>query len=408
MLAQLPQFFQLFLSGFGKSVWIAILCIPFPRDDDLSSIFIGQPPVTQNVRRIAVKAGGIKFRILNKFGFFHRGLARGSIGQGNARAHVAFRIWKVRSGITMAATKKRNNGKPQTAKQGKERPPKIPGLSARPVWQGHLRLSLVSCPVALYKATSRANDISFHLLNPETNNRIRMIPTDPENGPVNRSDLVRGYEIEKNRYVILTDEDLDSVKLETTHTLDIERFVDASNIDRLFWDNPYVLLPTDDVAANAYAVIREAMVESNRIALGRVVMHTRERLMAIEPRDKGLLTYSLRMRDEVVNIAKALESVPAARPHPQMVEIAGRIIEQLEGAFDPSAFRNRYEEALRDLIESKEKGQKPAVVAPPASPSNVIDLMAALKKSLGAQRSQEKARTKTAAASARTHKKRAR
>src|ERR1043166_1198987 len=183
--------------------------------------------------------------------------------------------------------------------------PKNPGLSARPVWQGHLRLSLVSCPVALYKATTKANDISFNLINPETNNRIRMIPTDPEPGPVNRSDLVRGYEIEKNRYIIVSDEELDAVKLETTHTLDIERFVSADSIDRLFWDVPYILLPTDDIAANAYAVIRAAMADTNHIALGRVVMHTRERLMAIEPRENGLVASTLRMRDEVVNMAKA-------------------------------------------------------------------------------------------------------
>ena len=307
----------------------------------------------------------------------------------------------------MAASKKRTGRKPDIAREENEKPIKVPGLSARPVWQGHLRLSLVSCPVALYRATSRANDISFNLLNPATNNRIRMVPTDPETGPVSRSDLVRGYEIEKNRYVIISDEELDSVKLETTHTLDIERFVDADSIDRLFWDDPYLLLPTDDIAANAYAVIREAMADMNRIALGRLVMHTRERLMAIEPRETGLLTYTLRMRDEVVNMAKALESVPSAKPERQMVEIADRIIQQLEGPFDPSEFRDRYEQALRDLIRRKEKGERPAVVAPPAAPSNVIDLMAALKKSLGAHPAGEKPRTRTAAASARTHKKRA-
>jgi DNA end-binding protein Ku len=153
-------------------------------------------------------------------------------------------------------------------------------------------------------------------------------------------------------------------------------------------------------------VIRKAMADTSRIALGRLVMHTRERLMAIEPRQNGLLTYTLRMRDEVVNMEKALESVPAVKPDPQMVDIADRIIKQLEGPFDPSEFRDRYEEALRDLIQRKEKGQKPAVVAPPASPNNVIDLMAALKKSLGAHPPRKK--TKTAAAYARAHKKRAR
>jgi DNA end-binding protein Ku len=308
----------------------------------------------------------------------------------------------------MATARKHRKSESETATPKAEAHPRLPGLSVRPVWQGSLRLSLVSCPVALYRATSRANDISFHLLNPETNNRVRMIPTDPETGPVNRSDLVRGYETEKNRYVILSDDELDAVKLETTHTLDIERFVDASSIDRLFWDVPYILLPTDDIAANAYAVIREAMADTHRIALGRVVMHTRERLMAIEPRDNGLLTYTLRMRDEVVNMAKALETIPDIKPDRQMVDIAERIIDQLEGRFAPDEFRDRYEEALRDLIRRKEKGEKPTVVAPPPEPSNVIDLMAALKKSLGAKGAAPKTRPKSAAVSAKTHKKRAR
>src|SRR5258708_23853866 len=144
----------------------------------------------------------------------------------------------------MAAAKKKSakHAKPtkthssHAPEHREEARPKIPGLSARPVWQGHLRLSLVSCPVALYKATTKANDISFNLINPETNNRIKMVPTDPETGPVNRTDLVRGYEFEKNRYVIMDEDELDAVKLETTHTLDIERFVDADTIDRLFWD----------------------------------------------------------------------------------------------------------------------------------------------------------------------------
>ena len=164
--------------------------------------------------------------------------------------------------------------------------PRIPGLSSRPTWRGHLRLSLVSCPVALYRATTKVNDISFHLVNPETNNRVRMIPTDPDKGPVERSSLVKGYELAKNKYVLINDEELDSVKLETTHTLDIERFVDAGDIDRLFFDDPYILLPTDDAGTDAYTVIRAAMAEIGRVALGRVVMHTRERLVAIEPRGK--------------------------------------------------------------------------------------------------------------------------
>jgi len=256
-----------------------------------------------------------------------------------------------------------------------------PSLSARPVWQGSLRLSLVSCPVALYGATSRTADISFHLLNPETNNRIRMIPTDPDTGPVERSDLVKGYEISKNHYVVLSNDELSAVKLETTKTIDIERFVDEKDIDRLYWNDPYYLLPNEKSGVEAYTVIREALAETGRIALGRVVMHTRERLVALEPRDKGLIVYTLRMGDEVVEPKDAFADIPAAKPSKQMIEIARKIIEQQEGAFEPKKFEDRYENALRDLIRRKEKGEK-LVTAEPVEEDNVIDLMEALKKSL--------------------------
>src|ERR1700712_4889944 len=195
----------------------------------------------------------------------------------------------------MAAFRRKTASSPQT------KPVALPGLSTRPAWQGHLRLSLVSCAVGIYKATTASGDISFNLINPETGNRIKMITTDPETGPVDRASLVKGYAVEKNEYVLFTDEDFQSVKLERTKTLEIERFVDADTIDRLYWDTPYVLVPQDEGSAQAYAVIQQAMVESNRVALGRVVMHTRERLMAIDPRDNGLLATTLRTRDEVVN-----------------------------------------------------------------------------------------------------------
>ena len=269
-----------------------------------------------------------------------------------------------------------------------------------------LRLSLVSCPVALYKATSRANDISFNLLNPKTNNRIRMVPTDPETGPVDRADLVRGYEVEKNRYVIIQDEELDAVKLETTHTLDIERFVDADSTIRLSDVHIRPMEIRRNVRWPSAVLMRRNLTAS---PLGRVVMHTRERLMAMEPREKGLLVFSLRMRDEVVNLQKALESIPDMKSDRQMVEIAEKIIAQLEGPFDPEEFRDRYEESLRDLIQRKEKGEKPTVTALPAEPSNVIDLMAALKKSLGAKVAPPKATPpKHATAPAKPPKKRAR
>lgn len=273
-------------------------------------------------------------------------------------------------------------------------------LSSRPVWQGSLRLSLVSCPVALFTATSRSNDISFHLLNPETNNRIRMIPTDPDTGPVQRSDLVKGYEISKNHYVILTPEDFEAVKLETTHAIDIERFVDAETIDRIFWNDPYYLLPAEKEGMQAYAVIRDALAETGRIALGRVVMHTRERMVALEPRDKGILAYTLRMRDEVVDPKDAFDDIPEIKVDKRMVEIARRIIEQQEGAFEPESFTDRYEKALRELIRRKEKGEKPVAAEPPEE-TNVVDLMEALQKSL--QRKGKPAKPSKAANSNKSH-----
>ncbi|HEY4940485.1 MAG TPA: Ku protein [Rhizomicrobium sp.] len=254
-------------------------------------------------------------------------------------------------------------------------------LSSRPVWQGHLRLSLVSCPIALYGATSRSSDVSFHMINPETNNRIRMIATDPDTGPVERADLVKGYEIEKNKYVIVSNEEIESVRLETTKTIDIERFVDESEIDRLYWNDPYYLVPDGKTGTEAYTVIRDALSQAGRIAIGRVVMHTRERVVALEPRDKGIVAYTLRSADEVIDPKLAFEDIPAARSDKRMVEIARKIIEQQEGAFDPSMFEDRYEKALRELIRRKQKGEKP-VKSEPVDDTNVIDLMEALKKSL--------------------------
>ncbi len=278
----------------------------------------------------------------------------------------------------MAAHRKRKPAKSKPSANDNAPPHRRGG---RPAWQGHLRLSLVSCPVALINATTRASDISFHLLNPETNNRIRMIPTDPDAGPVERSDLVKGYEVAKDEYVIVTDAELDEVKLETTHTLDIERFVDASTIDRLYWNDPYFLVPDDESGSDAYTVIREAMKSADRIALGRVVMHTRERLMAIEPRGKGLIAYTLRMHDEVLDPLQAFRDISDAKADKRMIDIAEKIIEQKEGPFEPKDFKDRYETALRELIRRKEKGEK-LVSAPAPQDTNVIDLMAALQKSL--------------------------
>ncbi|MDB5493235.1 MAG: putative ATP-dependent ligase protein [Phenylobacterium sp.] len=273
-------------------------------------------------------------------------------------------------------------------------------MATRPTWQGYLRLSLVSCPVALYTGTSRTSEVHFNMLHKTTHNRIRMIPTDPETGPVDRSDIVKGYEVDKGHYVVITDAEIANVRLETTRTLDIERFVAEDEIDRLYWNDPYFLAPDGDMAVEAFTVIREAMVKSGKVALGRLVMHQRERLMALEPRGKGVLAYTLRSNREVKAPDELFDRVPDVKPNPQMVEIAAKIIDQLEGPFDTTLFTDRYEDALRDLVREKEKGHKVTAVAEPKE-AEVIDLMDALKRSLGqagGERRKPAARSKASAA----------
>jgi len=257
-------------------------------------------------------------------------------------------------------------------------------MAYRPTWQGHLKLSLVTCPVALYTATSSGGDVHFNLINPKTNNRIRMITTDPDTGPIERSDLVKGYEVEKGRYILLTDDEIKSVKLESTKTIDIERFVPEAEIDRLYWDNPYYLAPDGKLAQEAFGVIREAMQRSGQIALGRVVLSTRERLLALEPRGNGILAYSLRTDDEVRKPDEIFAAISDAAPDAAMISIAEKIIEQKAGPFDPSRFVDRYEEALKALIAEKQKGHAPVAAAEPED-TNVVDLMSALRASLAAK-----------------------
>jgi len=254
-------------------------------------------------------------------------------------------------------------------------------MAYRPSWQGHLKLSLVTCPVALYTATNAGGDVHFNLINPKTNNRIKMITTDPDTGPIERSELVKGYEVSKGEYILLTDEEIKSVKLESTKTIDIERFVPGDEIDRLYWDNPYYLAPDGKMAQEAFGVIRTALEKSGQIALGRIVMATRERIVALEPRGKGILAYTIRSDAEVRKPDEIFAGISDAKADPAMIAIAEKIIEQQEGPFDPSQFVDRYEKALKALIEDKKKGHTPEKVAEPDN-TNVIDLMAALRASL--------------------------
>jgi DNA end-binding protein Ku len=255
-------------------------------------------------------------------------------------------------------------------------------MPARPSWEGHLRLSLVTCPVALYPATSEADTIRFNLINPQTNNRIKMKTVDAGTGEeVSRGDLVKGYQVAKDEYVLLSKDDFESVKLESTRIVDIEKFVPRDGIDRLYWDTPYHLVPSGKTGIEAFAVIREAMKQKRMVAIGRLVMSTRERICAIEIEDDGLLLTTLRTAEEVRALSDL--SVPALpKPDAQMLAIAEKIVDQQSGKFDPAEFVDRYEDALRALIEDKRKGKviKPAKAA--NDDGKVVDLMAALRNSL--------------------------
>ena len=265
-------------------------------------------------------------------------------------------------------------------------------MAARPSWEGHLRLSLVTCPVALWPATSEAETIRFNLINPKTNNRIRMQTVDAGTGEqVARGDLVKGFQVAKGEYVLFDKEELDAVKLESTRIIDIEKFVPRAGIDRLYWETPYHLVPAAKTGIEAYAVIRAAMAKQNMVAIGRLVMSTRERICAIEIEEGGLVLTTLRTAEEVRALdAVALPDLP--KPDPKMLQIAEKIVEQQSGDFDPSEFRDRYEDALRALIEEKHKGKpvKPAKAA--NDDTKVVDLMAALKKSLEAGGSERRER----------------
>lgn len=271
-------------------------------------------------------------------------------------------------------------------------------MAPRPTWQGHLKLSLVTCPVGLYTATASNARVSFNLINPATNNRIRMVPTDPDQGPVERSDLVKGYEVSKDEYVLFDDADFQKVRLETTHTISIDSFVDETEIDRLYWDAPFFVVPDKGVGAEAFAVIRDAMKAAGKVAIGSLVLRGRERQLALEVSGKGLVAWSLRAHDEVRDASDYFDSIPAVKADKDMVEIATRIIAQKEADFDPTTFQDRYDDALREMIKAKQKGGKGVVEVEAPEDTNVIDLMAALRESLKGSSASKTSTTKKPAA----------
>ena len=254
-------------------------------------------------------------------------------------------------------------------------------MAPRPNWKGFLKLSLVSCAVALYSATSTSQRIRFNIINRKTGNRIRNDVVDAETGqPVEPEDRVKGYQIDKGQYVLVEDDELDNVALESTHTIDIEEFVPVSEVDRIYLDESYYIVPQDDVAEEAFAVIREAMHKEDLAGLARVVIYRREHLLLLRPRGKGLLATTLRYKAEVRDEHEYFDDIPNVKVPADMVKLATHILESKKGHFDPDKFEDRYETALNSLIKAKRAGKAPPVLAEPRQ-SNVINLMDALRRS---------------------------
>jgi DNA end-binding protein Ku len=253
----------------------------------------------------------------------------------------------------------------------------------RPSWSGHLRVSLVTCPIALAPATSEADRIRLNQINPKTGNRISLKPTDAETGePVERADIVKGYQYEKGQYVVLEKEDLDGLQIESTRILDLTSFVDRSSVNELFVETPYYVYPEGKTGVDAYRVISQALRNRKKVGIGSIVLTSREHPVMVEPHEEGLMMSLLRTADEV---RSAEFDLPKDKLDAEMVRMAEEIMDRLKGKWEPEKFRDRYQDALKALIEAKVKGL-PREKRPTAEePSNVIDLMAALKKSLAAK-----------------------
>jgi DNA end-binding protein Ku len=272
-------------------------------------------------------------------------------------------------------------------------------MAVRANWKGYLKLSLVSCAVALYPATSSSSRVRFNTLNRATGNRVRQQYVDPETGEtVEAEDRVKGYEVAKNSYVVVEDEELEAIRIESTHTIDIESFVPVEQVDKRYLEAPYYLAPDDKVAQEAFAVIRDAMKAKGRAGVARVVISRRERMVLLEPLGKGIMATVLRYPYEVRGEEAYFEDIPDLKLPDEMLDLAAHIIERKSGDFEPTAFEDRYENAVVDLLKSKEAG-KPIVAPEAPRPSNVVNLMDALRKSIQSEKpvASKKAPSKTSA-----------
>ncbi len=280
-------------------------------------------------------------------------------------------------------------------------------MVARPVWRGQIRLALVSIPVELFPATKSGASVSFHQVHEPTGKRIRYEKVVPGIGPVDRDEIMKGYEVSKDEYVLLDPEEIEKVKLESRKTLDLVQFVDLSDIDAMYYEKPYYVVPADDLAEEAFVVVREALRKAKKVGIGQLAMRGQEYVVALKPCGKGMLLETLRYADEVHKAGSYFREIGDAKPDADLLDLAATLIEKKTGVFDAADFHNRYVDALKKLIEEKRKDkgklviQDPDADEPESRGSNVIDLMAALKKSLGDDKG-GKAKAKKAPAAKKT------
>jgi DNA end-binding protein Ku len=266
-------------------------------------------------------------------------------------------------------------------------------MASRPIWRGHLRLALVTCPIALHGVARAGGDLHFHYINPKTGNRVRMVTMDAEtDAEVSRRDLVKGYEFEKDRYVLLDDEDFEQAKIESSSTLTVGKFVDRGEIAPIYFDTSYYVVPDGDAGQDVYCVLRDAMKDTGRAALSRVVIARRERAVAIFPMGKGMVCHTLHEPRDLYESKPLFDAIADDKPDMEMLKLAIQLIERQEGNFTPADTEDHYETRLREVIAAKLKGEgvTPQQAEAPAR-DNVIDLMAALKASLGRGGQAEKA-----------------
>jgi len=264
-------------------------------------------------------------------------------------------------------------------------------VAARAYWKGYLKLSLVSCPVSLHAACSSSERVSFRQINRKTGNRLRQQLVDEETRePVDGSDKARGYEIGKGQFLLVEDEELEAIEIESTHTIAIDSFVSRAEIDQRYFDTPYYITPNDPVGQEAFAVIREAMLSKGLAALGRIVLSKRERVIALEPYERGLIGTTLRYPSEVRDATNYFADIPDLTPAPELLRLAAQILDSKLQAFDPSTFRDRYEEALLAHLKAKQAGM-PQPKQSWAVPRRAINLMEALRRSIASESKAEAA-----------------